>query len=111
MASIGGVWAGASVPRWQVQQVITLRPPKFSLLMVFTIAIMRRAIFFFGGVSSSHFGSEVPAPVWQSLLHTAAATEKRPIVPMNSSTGMPFSTWMFLNAWSDNCGLAVVWAN
>src|SRR2546425_9583041 len=25
---------------------------------------------------------------------------------MNSSTGMPFSTWIFLNACSDICGLA-----
>jgi len=42
------------------------------------------------------FGLEVPAPVWQSPQHTLRAAEKRPNVPMNSSTGIPFSTWTFL---------------
>src|SRR6185503_16874211 len=32
-----------------------------------------------------------------------SAAENSPIAPMNSSTGMPLSTWMFLNASSDVC--------
>ena len=33
---------------------------------------------------------------------TVKAAENKPIVPMNSSTGIPFRTWTFLNTWSDN---------
>ncbi len=98
------------MPRWQVQQVTTCRPPKLSLLIAFTIRTMRRAIFFRGG-SSSHFGFEVPAPVWQSPQHTVRAAEKSPIVPMNSSTGIPFSTWIFLKTSSAICGFDEVCAN
>src|SRR5947207_15191796 len=31
------------------------------------------------------------------------AAENRPIAPMNSSTGMPLSSWTFLKASSDSC--------
>src|SRR5215472_11787408 len=99
-----GVTAGLGVPRWHVQHVTIWRPPKLSLLIAFTIWIIRRAMSFRGG-SSSHFGLEVPAPVWQSPQHTVNAAEKRPIVPMNSSTGMPLSTWMFLKTCSAIGGL------
>jgi hypothetical protein len=51
------------------QQVTTWRPLKLSRLMAATICIMRRAVLFFGG-SSSHFGLDVPAPVWQSPQQT-----------------------------------------
>ena len=40
------------------------------------------------------------------------AAENSPIAPMNSSTGMPFSTWTFLKAASDICdpGADGAWA-
>ena len=34
--------------------------------------------------------------MWQLPQHKLSDVVKTPIVPMNSSTGMPFSTWMFL---------------
>src|SRR5262249_7083824 len=98
--SSGGVAIGRSLPRWPVQQVTTCRPLKLSRLMAATICIMRRAVRFFGG-SSSHFGFDVPAPVWQSPQQTVRAAENNPMVPMNSSTGIPFKTWTFLKTWSD----------
>src|SRR5580658_11187177 len=103
MVSTAGVTAGSETPRWQVQQVTFSLPPKFSLLMAFTIWIMRRAIFLRGGASSAQFGLSPPAPVWQSPQQTLRAAEKRPMVPMNSSTGMPLRIWMFLKATSDIC--------
>src|SRR5262249_28585012 len=104
-----GVMEGAGLPRWQVQQVTTCRPPKLSRLMAFTMVTILRAICFRGG-SASHCGFDVPAPTWQSPQQTLNAAEKSPIVPMNSSTGMPFSTWIFLKACSDICGLAAAGA-
>src|SRR5439155_10574136 len=76
-----------------------------------TICIIRRAVLFRGG-SSSHFGLDVPAPVWQSPQHKLSDAVNTPIVPMNSSTGMPFSTWTFLKACSDICAAepACAWA-
>src|SRR5438552_3501365 len=71
--------------------------------MAVTICIIRRAVRFFGG-SSSHLGFDVPAPVWQSPQQTVNAAENSPMVPMNSSTGIPFRTWTFLKTWSDICG-------
>jgi hypothetical protein len=50
----------------------------------------------------------VPAPVWQLPQHRLSDVVKTPIVPMNSSTGMPLSTWTFLNTVSDICGRAVI---
>ncbi len=109
--SSGGVTAGLSCPRWHVQHVTTWRPPKFVLLMFWTIWTIARAVRFRAvcgdPVSSSHFGSDVPAPVWQLPQHRLSDVVKTPIVPMNSSTGMPLSTWTFLNTASDICGLAV----
>src|ERR1700680_1757802 len=99
MESSGGVTDGAEIPRWQVQQVTAWRPPKLVWLMVFTIWAIWRALSFRGG-SSSHFGLDVPAPVWQSPQHTFRGAEKSPIVPMNSSTGIPFQTLMFLKSCS-----------
>src|SRR5437660_3306301 len=72
-----------------------------------TIEIIARAVRLRGG-SSSHFGFDVPAPVWQLPQHRLNDVVNTPIVPMNSSTGMPLSTWMFLNTVSDICGLAGV---
>ena len=93
--SSGGVTIGRSLPRWHVQHVTTCRPLKLSRLMAATIWIIRRAVRFFGG-SSSHFGLDVPAPVWQSPQQTLSAAENSPIVPMNSSTGIPLRTCTFL---------------
>src|SRR5579872_3079561 len=73
--------------------------------MFWTIVIIFRAVRFrtvWGEpVSSSHFGFDVPAPVWQLPQQRLSDVVKTPIVPMNSSTGMPFSTWTFLNTTSD----------
>ena len=69
--------------------------------MVCTILIMLRATFFRGG-SSSHFGLDVPAPVWQLPQQRLNDVVNTPMVPMNSSTGMPLSTWMFLKTFSDS---------
>src|SRR6185369_766890 len=107
--SIGGVIEGAGLPRWQVQQVTTWRPPKLSRLIALTIVTILRAICFRGG-SASHCGFDVPAPTWQSPQQTLSAAENSPIVPMNSSTGMPLRTWIFLKACSDVCGLAAAGA-
>src|SRR5215831_5793228 len=74
--------------------------------MFCTIVIIARAVRLRGG-SSSHFGFDVPAPVWQLPQHRLSDVVNTPIVPMNSSTGMPLSTWMFLKTVSDICGLAV----
>src|SRR5215510_4711588 len=104
--SSGGVTDGLVWPRWHVQQVTTWRPPKLVLLMFCTMATMARAVRLRGG-SSSHFGFEVPAPVWQLPQHRLNDVVNTPIVPMNSSTGMPLSTWMFLNTVSDICAFAV----
>src|SRR6478609_10175095 len=75
--------------------------------MFCTIAIIARAVRLRGG-SSSHFGFEVPAPVWQLPQQRLSDVVNTPIVPMNSSTGSPLSTWTFLNTLSDNCGVAGV---
>src|SRR5215475_5144683 len=72
-----------------------------------TIEIIARAVRLRGG-SSSHFGFDVPAPVWQLPQQRLSDVVKTPIVPMNSSTGMPFSTWTFLKTLSDICGVAGV---
>src|SRR5215471_15604672 len=70
---------------------------------------MRRAITFFG-VSAAQSTFSVPALVWQSAQSKPRAAHMMPIVPMKSSTGMPFSTWTFLNTPSDivfaGCGEA-----
>src|SRR5215467_2309066 len=71
-----------------------------------TIEIIARAVRLRGG-SSSHFGFDVPAPVWQLPQQRLSDVVNTPIVPMNSSTGIPLSTWMFLNTVSDICGFAV----
>src|SRR5947209_5123561 len=105
MVSMLGVVDGFCAPRWQVQQVTCLAPLKFSALILFTISTIRRATTFRGG-SAAQSGWSVPAPVWQSPQHTLRAAENSPMVPMNSSTGMPFSTWIFLNACSDIWGRA-----
>src|SRR3954471_14115464 len=105
--SSGGVTDGLSCPRWHVQHVTTWRPPKRVLLMSCTIWIIARAVRLRGG-SSSHFGFDVPAPVWQLPQHRLSDVVKTPIVPMNSSTGIPLSTWTFLNTLSDICGVAGV---
>src|SRR5215831_2787459 len=104
--SSGGVTDGLVWPRWHVQHVTTWRPPKRVLLMSCTIEIIARAVRLRGG-SSSHFGFDVPAPVWQLPQQRLSDVVNTPIVPMNSSTGIPLSTWTFLKTLSDICGFAV----
>src|SRR4029077_14786632 len=106
--SSGGVTDGLVWPRWQVQHVTTWRPPNRVLLMSCTIEIIARAVRLRGG-SSSHFGFDVPAPVWQLPQHRLSDVVNTPIVPMNSSTGMPLSTWMFLKTVSDICAGGPPW--
>src|SRR5579859_6036704 len=102
---MGGVVAGPPLPRWQVQQVTIWAPPKLLLLMPCIIEIILRATCL-RGMSLSHWGSDPPAPTWQSPQQTFRAAEKRPMVPMNSSTVRPLSTWTFLKTSSAICGLA-----
>src|SRR5215831_7477474 len=75
--------------------------------MFWTIAIIARAVRLRGG-SSSHFGFEVPAPVWQLPQQRLRDVVNTPIVPMNSSTVMPLSTCTFLKTFSDICGVTGV---
>ena len=72
-----------------------------------TICTMRRAVTLRGG-SSSHFGFDVPAPVWQLPQQRLSDVVNTPIVPMNSSTGMPLSTCTFLKTLSEIYGGAGV---
>src|SRR5262252_3490221 len=105
--SSGGVTDGLVWPRWHVQHVTTCRPPKRVLLMSCTIEIIARAVRLRGG-SSSHLGFDVPAPVWQLPQQRLSEVVNTPIVPMNSSTGMPLSTCTFLKTLSDICGVVGV---
>src|SRR6267142_2015714 len=93
-----GVTTGRSRLRWQVQQVTTCRPLKFVLLMVCTICAILRAVRFLG-VSTSQCSLS-----WHSPQHMLRAAENSPIVPMNSSTGIPVSTCTFLKTSCDICG-------
>src|SRR5438105_15931174 len=97
MMSIGGVVCGLSLWRWHVQHVTTFRPEKLVLFSVSTIWIILRVVRFLA-VSAGQ------SCTWHSRQHMPSAAEKRPIVPMNSSTGMPFRSCTFLNASSDICG-------
>src|SRR2546426_2118881 len=95
-----GVTTGLSRLRWQVQQVTTCRPLKFCLLMACTMVAIRRAVRFLG-VSTSQCSLS-----WHSPQHMLRAAENRPIVPMNSSTGIPVSTCTFLKTSCDICGFS-----
>ena len=87
---------GRLLPRWQVLHVTTCRPPKLVRLSAATICIMRRAVRFFG-LSSAYFAQSPPlSSTWQSVQFRPRDAEKNPIVPMNSSTGMPLRIWTFL---------------
>src|SRR5260370_5437193 len=72
--------------------------------MRFSIKTILRAVCL-SGVSSA-YRSQLPAlsVTWQSVQFKLREAEKKPIVPMNSFTGIPRSTWMFLKASSDICG-------
>src|SRR5262245_50993229 len=92
-----GVTTGLSRLRWQVQHVTTCRPLKFALLMACTICAILRAVRFLG-VSNSQCSLS-----WHSPQHMLSAAENSPIVPMNSSTGIPVSTVTFLKTSCDIC--------
>ena len=65
--------------------------------MVFIISTICRARWIIGVVSAK--ASRLPARMfgaWQPVQSLAVAAANIPIVSMNSSTGMPLSTWMFL---------------
>src|SRR5436309_1468538 len=69
--------------------------------------IIRRAVCF-SALSSAYFSQLPPlSSTWQSVQFRPNEAEKNPIVPMNSSTGIPLSTWTFLNTCSAMGG---VWA-
>src|ERR1700689_4818450 len=66
--------------------------------------IMRRAVSL-RGLSSAYLAQLPPlSALWQSVQVSPRDAEKNPIVAMNWSTGMPFRTRTFLNAWSAICG-------
>ena len=83
------------------------RPRKFVLLIVAIIVIMTRAICFLG-LSVAYTDQSASPAAWQSSHDIPRAAEKMPIVPMNSLTGMPFSTCTFLKTVSAIGGAAGV---
>src|SRR5579863_5523010 len=87
------------------------RPPKLSLLRVFTITIILRAILF-NAVSSAYFAQSLElSETWQSVQFKPREAEKNPMVPMNSLTEIPLRTWTFLKTSSAICGFCseAVW--
>ncbi len=65
------------------------------------------------GVSSANFAQSPPlSSVWQSVQFMLVEAAKNPIVCMNSSTGIPFSSWTFLKTCSARSGFCStpVWA-
>src|ERR1022692_531740 len=76
------------------------RPPKLLLLIVFTIVIMLRAMRFRGTSSANLFQSCRLSGTWQKTQLRPTDAEKKPIVLMNSLTGIPFSTWTLVNTCS-----------
>src|ERR1039458_123772 len=76
--------------------------------MAFIMPIMARAVFL-RGLSSAYLSQLPPlSALWQSVQVSPKDAEKNPMVAMNWSTGMPFSTRTFLNACSAITGLS--WA-
>src|ERR1700733_5484088 len=74
--------------------------------MAFIMPIMARALFL-RGLSSAYFSQLPPlSALWQSVQVSPSEAEKKPIVAMNSSTGMPFSTRTFLKACSAMSGFS-----
>src|SRR5688572_26755937 len=74
------------------------------LLRLFTIATIRRVVRF-SSVSSAYRAQLPPASsTWQSVQFRPREAENIPIVPMNSLTGMPLSSWTFLKTSSASCG-------
>src|SRR5579875_202104 len=95
-ASRLGVPFGSPSPRWHVKQVTTCLPPKFSWLIAFTICTIRRAVRF-AGISSAYFAqSPRLSMVWQLVQLYPSDALKNPMVSMNSTTEIPFSTCTFL---------------
>ena len=79
-------------------------PAKLVLLMVVTINIILRAVRF-SGVSSAYFAQLLAlSGVWQSVQFKLSEAEKKPIVSMNSSTGIPLRIWTSLKTSSAICG-------
>jgi hypothetical protein len=94
-----------------VKQVTARAPAKLSLFRAATIRIILRAVCF-RGVLSAYFAQLLAAPgPWQSVQFRLRDAEMKPIVSMNSSTGIPFKIWMSLKTSSAICGLCVcaVW--
>ena len=81
-----------------------LFPPKFDALMVLTIRIILRAVCF-SGVSSANLATSLALAVtWQSMQFMLRDAAIKPMVPMNSFTVSPRSTWTFLKTSSAICG-------
>src|SRR5215467_15901959 len=78
-----GITFGLRVPRWQVLQVTSWRPPKLVWLIDVTIRIIRRVVCF-RALSSAYFAQLPPlSSTWQSVQFRPSDAEKNPIVPMN----------------------------
>ena len=99
-----GMTSGACVPRWQVQHVSMRRPPKPVLLNPFTIRIIWRAILFRGTSSANLLQSCRLSGTWQPVQFSPSDAAKKPMVSMNSLTGIPFRTCTFLKTSSTICG-------
>ncbi len=83
-------------------------PPKSPLLMAFTITIIRRAISLRRVSTAYLLQSPALSSPWQSVQFNDSDAAKKPMVSMNSFTGIPRNTWMFLNASSDISGFCAV---
>ena len=75
--------------------------------MVAIMVIITRAICFLG-LSVAYTDQSASPAAWQSSHDIPSAAEKTPMVPMNSFTGMPFSTCTFLKTCSAIGGAAAV---
>ena len=72
--------------------------------MVFTIAIILRAVCFNGVSSAKPSQVSMLFGVWQSVQFMFRALENIPIVSMNSSTGTPPRTGTLMKISSASCG-------
>ena len=76
--------------------------------MAFIMPIMARAVFL-RGLSSAYLAQLPPlSALWQSVQVSPREAEKKPMVAMNWSTGMPFNTRTFLKACSASAGFGWV---
>ncbi len=90
-------------------------PLKFCLLIAVTICTIVRAVRLRGVSSANRSHLSTLSATWQSMQLRLRDAANMPIVSMNSSTGIPLSTWTFVKTSSAICGrcawpAGAVWA-